>query len=160
MRLPKPQRKATEKRPIKRAKRPPRQRKSSLASMKRKLWQLFAAYVKARDGNECFSCGAKGLEGSNWHAGHLFPGGSCALIRYEPKNVHSQCGRCNIFLRGNAAAYADRFIERYGLVEFQRLSALSRRMKAWRAHEIGALIAALDRGEAEYEMAYAEHYAL
>lgn len=146
--------------PIARGKAPRRQRKTSLAALKRKLWTLFSAYVKERDGNVCISCPATGLEGSGWHAGHMFPAGAHAVIKFEPKNVHSQCFRCNINLGGNGAAYAERFIERYGIAEFQRLSALSRHMKQWRAPEIEELIAALERGGADYEAFYAERYGL
>jgi hypothetical protein len=146
--------------PIARNSRPRRQRKSSLACLKRKLWSLFSSYVKERDGNVCFSCGASGLESHGWHAGHLFPAGAHGIIRYEPKNVHSQCYRCNINLGGNGAAYSDRFIEVYGIEEFRRLSALSRTIKQWRAPEVEELIAALKRGGADYEMLYAERHAV
>ena len=160
MRIPKPQKATKPRKPIARGQRPRRQRKSTLAALKRKLWSLFSAYVKERDGNFCYSCGRLGLEGANWHAGHLFPAGSSSLIRWEPKNVHSQCYHCNVNLGGNGAAYAEVFIRHYGMAEFQRLSDLSRRMKAWKPYEIQALIAALEVGGAEYEMAYAEHYGL
>lgn len=146
--------------PIARRTRPRRERKTPLATLKRKLWCAFAAYVKERDGNTCFSCGATGLEGQNWHAGHLFQAGQFAIIRYEPKNVHSQCGRCNVWLRGNVARYTARFLDKYGIEEFRRLDALSRRMKQWRAPEVIELILALKRGGAEFEMFYAERYGL
>lgn len=138
--------------------RPRRVRKTPLATLKRKLWALFSAYVKERDGNTCFSCGASGLEGHGWHAGHLFPAGAHGIIRYEPKNVHSQCYRCNINLGGNGAAYTARFIDRYSFEEFKRLSALSRELRQWRAPEVQELIDALKRGGADYEMLYAEKY--
>ncbi len=146
--------------PISRKVRPRRQRKTSLAALKRKLWLLFAAYVKERDGNSCISCPATGLEGHGWHAGHLFPAGAHAVIKYEPKNVHSQCFRCNINLGGAGAAYTVRFLDKYGVDEFNRLSRLSTKIKQWRAPEIEELIAALKRGGAEYEMFYAEKYGL
>ena len=140
--------------------RPRKQRKSTLAALKRKLWELFRMYVRKRDGNTCFSCGHGGLAATNWHAGHMFPAGGSSLLRYEPKNVHSQCYRCNVNLAGNGAAYAAHFLDVYGLPEFERLSALSRRLKAWRAPEIEALIAAIQRSGADYELAYAELYGL
>lgn len=146
--------------PIQRKSRPPKVRKTTLAALKRKLWKLFALYVKERDGNVCFSCGRESLVGSGWHAGHLFPAGSHNVIRLEPKNVHSQCYFCNINLGGNGAAYTARFLDRYGIDEFRRLDALSRRLKQWRSPEIEELIAALKRGGADYEILYAEKYGL
>lgn len=154
MRFPKPARKS---KPRKRLR---RQRKTSLAALKRKLWAEFSAYVKARDGNVCISCGRGGLEGSNWHAGHLFSAGAHSLIRYHPKNVHSQCFRCNVNLGGNGAAYANEFWKRYGMDEFTRLFNLGRHIKKWTAPEVRDLIDALTRGGADYECLYAERYLL
>lgn len=149
--------------PVKRErkrKRPRRQRKSPMAALKRKLWAAFSRYVKERDGAVCFSCGRAGLSGTNWHAGHMFAAGASSLLRYEPKNVHSQCYHCNINLGGNGAAYAQAFIAVYGMDEFMRLSNLSRKMKAWKPYEITELIEALQRGGADYEALYAERYTL
>lgn len=145
---------------IRRKKRPRKQRKTNLAALKRKLWSLFAAYVKERDGNTCFSCGRGGLEGSGWHAGHLFPAGSHNVIRYDPKNVHSQCFHCNCNLGGNGAAYTARFLEKYGMPEFERLNRLSTKLKPWRAPEIEEMIAALKAHGAVYEGFYMERYGL
>lgn len=138
--------------------RPRRQRKSRLAALKRELWDLLSAYVKERDGNVCFSCGAAGLEGKNWHAGHLFNAGSASRIRYDPLNVHSQCFRCNISLRSNAAPFAARFLKVYGLAQFERLDQRSRIIHQWRAPDLEDLIAAMKRGGADYESLYAERF--
>lgn len=159
--IPKPAKRGPKpRRPIKRGKRPRRQRKSTLAELKRELWRLVSGYVKERDGNTCFSCGRGALTGRNWQAGHLFPAGMASLIRYEPKNVHSQCYHCNINLGGNGAAYADRFVGVYGFDEFARLARLARQTKAWRSPEIRELIAAIERSGAHYESLYAERYGL
>ena len=142
-------------------KRPARLRKTRPAARKRladRLWRAFAAYVKRRDGPTCISCKKGGLSGQNWHAGHLFSSNRSPAVRYDPKNVHSQCAYCNAFLRGNAAAYAEAVISAYGLAEFQRLAGQSRVLKQWREPELGALLDALKRGDAEFEMYYAETY--
>src|SRR6185503_12009986 len=123
-----------------RGKRPRRQRKSPMATLRRKLWDRFASYVKERDGNTCFICGASGLEGSNWHAGHLFNAGNNSIIRYHPKNVHSNCGRCNVWLRGNIAVYAARFIDVYGIDCFKQLDGKRGVAKAWKRPEVEAMI--------------------
>ncbi len=146
--------------PIKRGKPPKKLSQKDLPKLKRKLWTLFSAYVKDRDGNTCVSCGRGGLEGHGYQAGHLFPAGKHNVIRFDPKNVHPQCFNCNINLGGNGAAYAVWHIAKYGMDEFNRLSTLSRHMKSWRSYEIQELIEALQKGGHYYESLYAEKYGL
>jgi hypothetical protein len=146
--------------PIKRKKPPNKLSQKNLPKLKRKLWALLTAYVKDRDGNTCVSCGKGGLSGKGWHGGHLFPAGKHNIIRYDPKNVHSQCFNCNIDLGGNGAAYAVWHMDKYGMDEFKRLSTLSRHMKSWRSYEIQELIEALQKGGHYYESLYAEKYGL
>ena len=158
LRIPKPKHRAKPRRAIRRKARPRRARRTSLAALKRTLWQHFASYVKARDGNVCFTCGAKGLEGGNWHAGHGIRKGGHAAVMYDPKNVHSQCGACNIWRAGNTAEYMARLIDRYGYDEWLRLIRRSRTTKLWKAPELRELIAALERGAAEFECFYYSKY--
>lgn len=132
--------------------------KKNLPKLKRKLWKLFSDYIKDRDGNTCFSCGRGGIEGSGWHAGHMFPSGDHAIVRYHPKNVHSQCFHCNINLGGNGAAYTERFLDVYGIEEFRRMCAIKSRERQWQPVEIMELIEALKRGGADFECFYEERY--
>lgn len=158
MNLSKPLKRSKPKRAIRRKARPRRQRKTTVGALKRQLWTLFAAYVKARDGNTCFTCGATDLEGMNWHAGHGIRQGGHAAVQYDPKNVHSQCGACNVWKAGNVAEYVMRLVDRYGFEEFARLVNRSRQTKLWTAPELRELIAALGRGPAEFECYYYERY--
>lgn len=141
---------------IARGKGPRKQRKTTLAALKRKLWSAFALYVKDRDGRICFTCDAV-VEGTNCHAGHLFSIRK-ASTAYDPANVHVQCGRCNVWLRGNTAVYAARFLDRYGIEKFNVLHARQKVTHEWKRHELEELIAALAVGGAEFEMLYAERY--
>jgi hypothetical protein len=154
--IPKPQRRSKERKPIARKSRPRKQRKSSLAAAKRELWTLFSAFVKERDGNVCFVCGKTGLEGSGWHAAHMFPAGLSSVLRYHPANVFSGCFHCNINLGGNGAAYASRFIEVYGMDQFMYLNDIKRKGMKWREHDIRELITALKADPVRYECLYAE----
>lgn len=144
---------------IARGSRPRRQRKTNLAALKRRLWALFARYVKDRDGPVCWICGAAPLEGQNWHAGHLVSIRH-ASTAYHPDNVHSNCASCNVFQRGNIAAYANKFLEVYGEDKFRALFRLSRETKRWTAPEVRELIAALEVDGVAYECLYAERYGL
>ena len=72
-------------------------------------------FVKKRDGNVCVSCGKGGLAGKGWHAGHFVKAEICNMkYRYDPRNIHSQCGRCNNWLDGNFIAYEKAMIKKYG----------------------------------------------
>lgn len=145
--------------PVKRTKRPRRERKTPLAALKRTLWKLFAAYVKGRDGKVCISCPAVGLEGQNHHAGHFFNAGNHGAIKFHPKNCHSQCGRCNVWLRGNIANYALAWLDRYGADELRRLQVRSTEARGPMTRpEVEDMIAALQRGRVEFENYYFERY--
>lgn len=159
MTLAKPPKRARKaRRPLRRKVRARKQRKTTVGALKRKLWKLFSAYVKARDGNVCFTCDAKDLAGINWHAGHCIRQGGHASVEYDPKNVHSQCGRCNIWQRGNVAEYVMRIVDRYGFSEWTRLILRSRMTMSWKEWELRDLIAALERGPADFECLYYSRY--
>jgi hypothetical protein len=86
------------------------------AKWKKKLWPLFAAWVKERDSYRCFTC-QKQLEPhtSNCQAGHFIPKSTCGLdLYFNELNVHCQCFHCNINLGGYGAMYTKRMVEVYG----------------------------------------------
>ena len=136
--------------------RPRPKRKGSVRSLKKKLWLLFADYIKERDGRVCFTCD-KPVFGRDCQAGHFV---SCAkeFTRFDPENVHVQCRHENVFMKGNIPEYARRYLDRYGREKFDALMARSDRMRQWKPYQLEELIAALKIGGAEYEMLYAERY--
>jgi hypothetical protein len=80
--------------------------KTTTAKLKAKLDKLFSEYIRKRDSDhrglcKCISCGKEAPAfGGSMHAGHLFSRRFLS-IRYDPKNVNSQCSYCNTFLNGN-----------------------------------------------------------
>ena len=80
--LAKPTRRVKAPKRIVRKVRPRRKRKSPLAAAKRTLWDYFAAYIKARDWDVCFTCD-KHADGVYLHAGHLFTQGQHKAVIYE-----------------------------------------------------------------------------
>jgi hypothetical protein len=142
----------------KRKARPAKKRKTSLAAAKRTLWDYFAAYVKARDGNVCFTCDAF-CEGASRHAGHMFAGRTGALL-YDPLVVYVQCAGCNRGRRGHAAEFARRYIDRFGIDQFQAAVRRTTREKHWTLPEVRELIEALKAGGAAYESLYMEKHGL
>ena len=153
--LPKPEPKPRVRKRIARMSRPARKRRTPLAKAKDNLWSLFAAYVKERDGNVCFTCDAPDLEGKNWQAGHMIPGRGGAVL-FHPELVRSQCFRCNITLGGNSAEFALRYMERFGEAKFKAHVLGARSLRQWKLSDIHELTAAIKIGGACYELLYAE----
>ena len=80
--------------------------KTTTSKLKAKLDKLFSEYIRKRDSDhrgmcKCISCGKEAPAfGGSTHAGHLFSRRFLS-IRFDPKNVNSQCAYCNTFLNGN-----------------------------------------------------------
>lgn len=162
--IPKPEKRVKEPKRLKRGKapqrntRPAKVRKTSLAALKRKLWERIKQYIRKTHGNTCYTCGAQGLEGSNWHTAHFVNAGASSAVRYDPDNLRPCCYRCNVSLHGNIANYALALWDEIGEAKVRSLLARSKPTKSWKAYEIEELIAALDKGGAEYELLYFEKY--
>ncbi len=79
--------------------------------LKRRLWDLFAKYIKIRDKNTCFTCGRLAM-GSGLHCGHFIPKSVGGLTLYfHEENCHAQCYNCNINLGGNQYIYGQKLGE-------------------------------------------------
>lgn len=90
-------------------------KKKSVAALKRSLWKIFTAYVKARDNYTCVTCRRK-VEGANAQGGHYIAKAACGLDYYfSETNVHCQCANCNLRLEGNRPAYREYIVRTYGL---------------------------------------------
>lgn len=101
---------------VKPEKKKPKQKKKAIKSLRNKLWELCKQIIRKRDGNICVICGMSGISGSNWHTGHLIPSSVCGImLRYDLRNIHSNCYNCNINLGGNGAEYYRRLSAEYGI---------------------------------------------
>ena len=82
-----------------------------------KLWKIYSKYIRLRDSDgqgigKCFTCNHR----SHWKeadAGHGI-GRQHKATKYDERNVHFQCGRCNRFEQGNQAIYKEEVEKRYG----------------------------------------------
>ena len=116
--------------------------------MKRELRENDAAYwarrakkschdfIRARDGS-CISCG-KHLSGK-YDAGHYFNSNDYPALRYDERNIHAQCPRCNSrhWKGGNLLEYRMGLVNRYGEAFVQELERLSRdASKKWTIPEL------------------------
>lgn len=76
------------------------------------------SYVRERDKDKgCISCGTS-LQvesvGGGFDAGHYRSRGSSPSLRFDERNIHGQCKRCNRYLSGNYSAYRTGLESRYG----------------------------------------------
>lgn len=72
----------------------------------REAQAAFNAWIRARDAKlPCISCGRPASWKGQWDAGHYRSRGACPELRFEPLNVHKQCGPCNVHLSGNLIEY-------------------------------------------------------
>lgn len=101
---------------MKRTRKPLRkQSKESVAKLQRRLWVYCRMLVRKLYGNECYTCGAKDLEGSNYQTGHFLPKSTCgAFLRYDIRVLRPQCARCNLWGGGEGAEFLRKMIIREG----------------------------------------------
>ena len=83
-------------------------KKKTISQLKKEADRLFSIYIRKRDG-KCVTCG-----GRPDHAGHYISR-SWLNLRYDEQNVHAQCIRCNIFMKGNMDEYTLFLVRKYGI---------------------------------------------
>ena len=125
------------------------------------LWRQFAKYIRLRDlkrvnyggyaniSGYCISCNSiwqvefysdKSISnGRGWVAGHYFLSNLNASTRYDERNVHLQCSRCNTHLHGNLAEYKIKLIKKIGKDEFEKLEILKHKIKHYDIVELERL---------------------
>jgi hypothetical protein len=83
-----------------------RKSKSPQKKIEDALWNECKRIIREQFGNVCYTCGAKGLQGSNWHTGHLYAKASLgAYLKYDLRVLRPQCYHCNINLGGMGAEF-------------------------------------------------------
>ena len=108
---------------------PKKKKAKSYSRLKTDLDRVFSLWVRRRFADPlghatCVSCGLR-APWQSLQAGH-FVSRSYLATRFEPLNTHSQCVQCNIFKKGNLAAYAAWAVNRYGMYWPARMVALSK----------------------------------
>ena len=86
----------------------------SYAKLRKKLDRVFGAWIRRRDTlanglGYCISC----RQFAPLQCGHFIKRQHLAL-RWDERNAHGQCLRCNHFLGGNEAEYYHALLKRYG----------------------------------------------
>lgn len=86
----------------------------------------FNKFIRERDeGCICISCDSHNTS----DASHFYSGGHHAGLRFNEKNVHLSCAKCNRFLHGNLNEYRKRLPDRIGQSELDKLDELASRYK-------------------------------
>lgn len=105
-----------------------RQELKTIPQLIKEAQVAFNAYIRSRDAVQgCISCGAPppNLDGlhAGRDAGHYRSVGSASHLRFDERNCHSQCVRCNQHLSGNAVQYRIGLAARLTLVVVEALEA-------------------------------------
>lgn len=70
-------------------------------------------YIRTRDiGKPCISCGIQWQ--SDHQCGHFYKSELYSNLRFEEKNLNSQCKQCNLRKEGNESGYRVGIIQRFG----------------------------------------------
>lgn len=101
-----------------------------------RLRQTYARYdgAKKKKGqwvNTCVTCGAE-LPCNKTNGGHFIPR-ACYPLRWDEKNVHCQCVRCNLYKNGAYIEYSLWFSKTYGFETFNKYTEL---YKQWQTGKI------------------------
>jgi hypothetical protein len=85
-----------------------RKSKSLITKIQDQIWNHCKRIIREKYRNVCYTCGRSGLEGVNWHTGHMIPKASLgAYLKYDLRLLRPQCFNCNINLGGNGAIFID-----------------------------------------------------
>ncbi len=97
----------------------------------KKLWSIFSVYIRLRDSDKngiccCFTCGYKG-DWRRFDCGHGI-GRQHKSTKFDERNNHAQCKRCNGFEGGQQAIYKEEVEKRYGKGTWETLVIKSRQV--------------------------------
>jgi hypothetical protein len=102
------------------------------------LQQLVNRYVRQRDGNFCISCN-KEVQGKI-DAGHFFSVGNYPSVRFDLRNISSQCIKCNQYNGGSLLEYRKYLIKKIGLKEFEDLDLKAHQNRQYSIPELKEMI--------------------
>ena len=100
--------------------------------------QTFNKFIRLRDKDlPCISCGT--TNDIQYHCGHYKPAGGYSYLRFDERNCHKQCVKCNNFLSGNLAEYRIALIKKIGIKEVEKLEQPNQ-LKTWTVEELKEII--------------------
>lgn len=115
-------------------------KKPTHKSLRLKLDAVFSGFIRRRDTNEsgrghCITCGVF----TELECGHFIPRQYTAT-RWDDRNSHGQCSRCNRWLHGDQAAYYEALVQKYGQGVVSELMKLKRTTRKYTMSDLQGLI--------------------
>ncbi len=90
-------------------------KKLTIGKLQKLLWLECKRIIRARYPNVCYTCGKAGLEGSDWHTGHMIAKAALgAYLKYDLRLLRPQCMNCNVWHGGMGAVYIENMRMREG----------------------------------------------
>ena len=92
----------------------------SISLIQNKIWDcckqiVRKRYSKKNGKNDCYTCTAIDIQGSNCHTGHLWAKASLgAWLKYDLRVLRPQCYKCNIHHGGAGALFYARMVRENG----------------------------------------------
>jgi len=87
-------------------------KKISPKKLQELIWIECKRIIRARYKNECYTCGANKLFGSNNQTGHLIAKGYLKnYLKYDLRLLRPQCSRCNLWFGGMGALFIENMRE-------------------------------------------------
>lgn len=114
-------------------------KKPTRANLEKKLDKAFSRYVRLRDSDDngygnCITCGVL-KHFTEADCGHFITR-SCRSTRWDEKNAHLQCKRCNGFLSGLQFEHGLQIDEKYGADTALRLLQKSKKTRKFSMQEL------------------------
>jgi len=93
--------------------------KSEISKIQKELWQLCRQVALKRFSKDnkvdCYTCGAKDIQGANRQLGHMWSKASLgANLKYDMRVLRFQCYFCNINCGGRGADFYARMLKEIG----------------------------------------------
>ena len=88
--------------------------KQPISKIQRQIWEE-CRRIKHKDVVDCYTCGARNIQGSNRQLGHMWSKATLsACLKYELDILEFQCYRCNINGGGMGADFYKRKLKELG----------------------------------------------
>lgn len=105
--------------------------------------EWFNKYIRLRDSKngmfKCISCGAF-KSNDQLNAGHFYSVGGHSYLRFNEKNVHGQCIKCNCHEHANLLNYRKNLIKKIGQEEVDKLETWCKFSHKWDKIQVIAII--------------------
>ena len=118
----------------------------SIPSLKKRAQTVFNNYIRDRDkiddeSFKCISC-QRVLPLNKCNAGHLFPVKGNNRMRYDERNVNSECIHCNGFNEAHVIWYSIHLKEKIGEEKFTQLlnDVVNQSRIEWTREELNEII--------------------